>query len=127
MSERGYEIEELLDRMREAVANALRFAASTTRSDFVDDTLRQYAIVRALEIVGEAARNISRDHSQFAVRYPQIPWRDLVAMRNVPAHGYAGVDYELVWDVVATRLPPLLTDIEALMLELGIEPEGPSS
>ena len=80
--------------------------------DFIaDETLRRAAI-RSLEIIGEAARKVPED---FRAKYPAIEWRAMSGMRNRLIHDYFGVDYELVWDVVQTRIPILRSQIASIL------------
>lgn len=68
-----------------------------------DETLRR-AFVRSLEIIGEAAKRVPDD---FRATCPDVDWRGMAGMRDRLVHGYFGVDFELVWDVVLTRIPEL--------------------
>jgi uncharacterized protein with HEPN domain len=76
-----------------------------------DETLRR-AFVRSLEIVGEAVKKIPDD---FRAAHPSVQWRAMAGMRDRLIHGYFGVDYELVWDVVRNRIPALRAQIAALL------------
>jgi len=71
------------------------------------------ATLRNLEILGEAANNIPLD---IRARYQQVPWREMIDTRNKLIHGYAGLDDEIIWDIVSNdipRLPGLLAEISA--------------
>jgi uncharacterized protein with HEPN domain len=76
-----------------------------------DETLRR-AFVRSLEIIGEAARHISK---QFQDKYPGIEWRSMAGMRNRLIHNYLGVDYDIVWDVVTNKVPILRSELERVI------------
>jgi uncharacterized protein with HEPN domain len=78
-----------------------------------DETLKR-AFVRSLEIVGEATKQLPED---FRVRYAQIEWRAIAGMRDRLIHGYFGVDYELVWDVIHTKIPELEREILAILAQ----------
>lgn len=83
--------------------------------DFVADDKTLSAVVRKLEIVGEAAKNIPKE---IRVKYKDIPWSDLAKMRDKIIHFYFGVDYEIVWKVVKERLPDLKIDIKKILGEM---------
>jgi len=71
------------------------------------------AVVRNFEIIGEAARNIPADIKS---KFPQIPWADMVGMRNILVHGYFGVDYSIVWNTI-DLLQNLQQEIAQVLLE----------
>lgn len=76
-----------------------------------DETLRR-AFVRSLEIIGEAAKKVPED---FRATHPTVEWRAMAGMRDRLIHDYFGVDFELVWDVVQTRVPQLRVQIAAIL------------
>jgi len=76
-----------------------------------DETLRR-AFVRSLEIIGEAAKKIPDD---FRAMHPAVEWRAMAGMRDRLIHGYFGVDFELVWDVVRTRIPELRKQLASIL------------
>lgn len=88
------------------------------RDAFENDELVQTWIIHHVEIIGEAARGISEELRK---EYPHVRWRELVAMRNVLAHGYFGIDVETIWSTVQHDLPALREQIEAILQALSGE------
>lgn len=71
-----------------------------------------FAVVRALQLVGQAARNVSEETR---LAHPGIPWREIIGMRNVVVHDYADVDLSLVWKTVRHDLPPLVERLKGML------------
>lgn len=88
------------------------FSAGIEGEVFTQDEVLQRAFVRSLEIIGEAARHIPDD---FRRSHDEVSWSNMVGMRDRLIHGYFGIDYEIVWDVVANIIPDLHDDIERLI------------
>ncbi|MBK9715219.1 MAG: DUF86 domain-containing protein [Kouleothrix sp.] len=101
-------LNDMLDHAREAVA----FAQGKARADLDSDRLLNLALVRLLEIVGEAASQVSREEQAL---HPQIPWLQIVSLRNRLIHGYDSVDFDILWQIVTFDLPPLITTLEVLV------------
>ena len=76
------------------------------------------AVERHIEIIGEAANRVSRG---FRAAHPEIPWRQIIAQRNVLTHEYGDIDDALIWRVVTTRIPELMSQLERLMPPLPPE------
>lgn len=90
------------------------FVVGLDKDDFLsdDNAVVRSAVVRELEVIGEAANQTEQD---FRSRYPDIPWRDMIDTRNKIIHDYMSVDYELVWDIIVKDLPSLRLQLEALL------------
>jgi uncharacterized protein with HEPN domain len=99
----------LLD-MLLAAREARKFACDLTFSAFGDNRMAQLAILKAVEIVGEAASRISTEGK---TRYPEIPWIDVIGMRNRLVHGYFSVNLQRVWETVQNEIPRLISLLEA--------------
>jgi len=91
-----------LDDIIDAAGKAVRFVEGLSFSDFESDERTLYAVVRALEILGEAAKNVPQATRG---RAPQIPWQDMAGMRDKLIHAYHGVDLRVVWRTVRDDLP----------------------
>ena len=102
MSKRGDA--ELVEDIAEAIARIERYTAGATYEAFLQDTLRQDAVVRNLGIVGEAVKRLS---PEFRKQRPHIRWQDVAGMRDRLVHDYFGVTWTIVWDVIQTKLPEL--------------------
>lgn len=109
-----------LRHMRDAARSALRFVQGRDRADLDADEMLAFALVRALEIVGEAAVRLS-DATRAAD--PIIPWSDIIGMRNRLAHGYFDVDHDILWMTVTQRLP----DLAAWLDTLPLDPSDPGA
>ena len=95
-----------------AARRAVRFLESMTWEAFEQSELHQNAVMRPLEIIGEAARRVSQDTRE---AHPDIPWDQMVGMRNRLIHEYFRVNLTTVWETVQDDLPPLIAQIEPLV------------
>jgi uncharacterized protein with HEPN domain len=95
----------MLDHAREAVA----MAAGKTRADLDLDRKLNLALVRLLEIVGEAAGKTTEDDR---LKCPGIPWGQIIGLRNRLIHGYDSVDFDVLWQIISVDLPGLVSDLE---------------
>jgi len=102
----------------EAVSRIDKYA-ERGRGAFDQDELVQTWMLHNLQIIGEAARNVSR---ALQARHPEVPWRQIVAMRNILVHDYFTVDLEEVWAAVVGDIPDLKTKIQSILRELGGTP-----
>jgi uncharacterized protein with HEPN domain len=98
----------MVDHAREAAA----MAAGRTRADLDTDRQFNLALVRLLEIVGEAAARVPQP---FRHRYPHVPWRDIADLRNRLIHGYDMVDLDRMWSIVHADLPPLIEQLQSIL------------
>ena len=99
-----------LKHILEAIESIESYLNSFTYESFVKDKRTIDAVVRELEIIGEASNNLTDD---FKNNYPKIPFRDIVDMRNVLTHEYFGVNTKIVWDTCEKNLPELKEIIKA--------------
>ena len=101
-----------LQHIKEEVDFILSATKGRTQNEVIDDAVLCRAVVRSLEIIGEAAKKIGPD---FKLQYPQIEWRKLAGTRDKLIHDYFGVDYEVVWNIIETKLPVLQEVIETIL------------
>ena len=103
-----------VDDICKAARKAMDFIEGITYEDFLADDKTVYAVVRALEIVGEATKRIPQDVRD---RYPQVPWRSMAGIRDKLIHDYVSVNLEVVWKTLTEDLPSLLPMIERVLDE----------
>jgi uncharacterized protein with HEPN domain len=102
--------------MRDYAREAVDMVRVRVRSDLDRDRMLNLALVRLLEILGEAAGRISPEDR---AKYPQIPWIQLVNLRNRLIHGYDQVDFDILWQILTRDLPPLIEELETILSSRG--------
>jgi len=105
-----------LRHMLDAARKAVALAAGRTRMQIESDEIGQLALARLLEIVGEAAGKLS---PEYRAAHPELPWPEMSGLRNRLAHAYFDVDLDVLLDVVAKDLPPLIGQLEQLLQGAG--------
>jgi uncharacterized protein with HEPN domain len=103
---KGREIADYLDDIHNAIAEVEEFTRGMTFEEFAADKKTVNAVIRSLEVLGEATKGIP---ATFRRKYPNIPWSKMAGMRDVLIHDYMGVDLKTVWKVAMERLPELKT------------------
>lgn len=98
--------------MLDAAQEADEFAAGKSRRDLDDDRQLQHSLIRCIEIIGEAAARID---VEFRSKNPEIPWADIIGMRNRLIHAYFDIELDIVWRTCTDELPALIEQIETLL------------
>jgi len=98
----------MLDHAKEAV----ELLAGRGKADLKGNRVLELALVRLVEIVGEAAARMPVEEQS---RYPSIPWKEIVGMRNRLVHGYDVIDLDVLWDTVQIDLPQLIEELERIL------------
>jgi uncharacterized protein with HEPN domain len=101
-------LRDMLDHAGEAV----ELLGDSTKEDLGNNRMMQLALTRLLEIVGEAAKRVSTSTKQ---KNTDIPWNQIIGMRNRLIHGYDIIDYDLLWDTVNFDLPPLILSLQKII------------
>ncbi len=107
-----------LRHMLDAARKTLAFTKGRSRSDLDLDEQLTLAVVRLLEIIGEAAKQVT---AETRAAHPEIPWREIAGTRDRLVHGYFDVDLDVVWSIATVDLPGLVTSLE------GVLPHGSSA
>lgn len=107
-----------LKHMQEAAQICLQFTQNINRKHFEKDKILCFAVIRALEILGEAAANVSKS---FQLKHPKIQWRAIVGMRNRLIHAYFDIDYDIVWQALSVEVPKLAHQVEKILETMTAE------
>ena len=98
--------------MLEAARSIEQFTVGMSADEYQHSRIIQLAVERELEILGEAARNVS---DAFRAAHPEIPWQPIISQRNVIAHKYGEISHERIWQVVEIHIPDLVSMLEPLV------------
>jgi uncharacterized protein with HEPN domain len=98
----------MFDHAREAMI----LSKGKSAQELVDDRVLSLAIVRLMEIVGEAANRIPQEQRS---KYPEIPWTQIISLRNRLIHGYDAIDYEILWQILNHDLPNLVFSLDRVL------------
>ena len=102
----------LLEHILEAINEIQNFIHGVDDKRFYNDTLIQSAVIRQLEVIGEATKSLSKEFTQ---QYADIPWGDLAGLRDKLIHNYFGIELSIVWDAVKNDLPKLQHQLKDLL------------
>jgi uncharacterized protein with HEPN domain len=101
--------QEFLSDIRESLQPITAYVGGMTYETFTADSKTQDAVIRNLEILGEATKNLS---DEFRARYPTIPWRSMAAARDRLIHHYFGTNLDIVWHIATVELPQVVNELE---------------
>ena len=104
-----------LQHIYDSISDIEKFIKNVSKKQFFENKEKHYAVIRALEIIGEATKNISRE---LKATYPKIPWKTIAGMRDKLIHQYFGVKLERLWEVIQKDLPPLKVQISKILKEI---------
>lgn len=107
----SFRIPEYISHILEALNRIFEYINEIDELTFLATPLLQDAVLRNIEIIGEAARNLLRYHPEFTEKHSNIPWEDMYWMRNRIAHGYFSIDFEIVWKTIERDFPSLHKDL----------------
>jgi uncharacterized protein with HEPN domain len=99
----------------ENMRDAQRFVEGITFDNFRSNKMAVNAVLRSIEVIGEAVKNVPEDIRN---RRPAVPWRNMARMRDRLIHIYFGIDYLRVWETVRDAIPPILPEIQSLLDDL---------
>jgi len=103
---------DFLSDIQEAVRRIMVYTTAMTYKAFLADTRTQDAVIRNLEIIGEATKNLSEE---LRAQYPDIPWKGMAGVRDRLIHHYFGVNLDIVWHITTTELPNVISQIEEIL------------
>ena len=109
------EIGDYLQDVIDAMNKGMEFVEDTEYENFIRDDKTIFAVIRAIEIIGEAIKNIPAD---VRGEYPEIPWREMAGMRDKLIHGYSGVKPVRIWETVKEEIPPLKPLFDKILNDL---------
>jgi uncharacterized protein with HEPN domain len=118
-------IEDYLEHIVEAIVRVTDYLGDTRDfAAFQQDTRTRDAVVRNLEIIGEAAIQLRAMSPEFVANHPELPWIEMRGIRNKIIHGYFDVEWSVVWDTARDDLPSLKRSVEALLKGLRDEQDA---
>jgi uncharacterized protein with HEPN domain len=110
MPERYYKL--FITDIRDCTNRILDYTMDKSFDEFIENQMLIDAVVRNLEIIGEATKNLPDDIRQ---KYPQVEWRKIAGLRDIVIHGYFGIDYEILWDIIQNKIPDLVVKIQEVI------------
>lgn len=103
-----------IEHIRENIGAIEDFSRGISKKDLLADKQKQYAIIRAIEIIGESAKNLPES---FIKKYSKISWKEIVGTRDKLIHHYFGIDSDMIWKIIREDIPELKEQIENILRE----------
>lgn len=110
---RDYKV--FLEDVLEAIANIAEFVGPMSRGEFDADKKTLHAVVRNLEVIGEAIKSVP---GEVRVQHPQVPWQRIAGLRDILIHHYFEIDIDIVWDIIQNKLPELKSQIDGILKDI---------
>jgi len=111
-----HEYKVYLDDILEAIEKIEKYTKGTSYNAFVKNTLIIDAVIRNLEIIGEAVKHVPLDLKK---KYPNVEWKKIAGLRDILIHEYFGINIKIIWDVVVNKIPELKTSIQKIARQLS--------
>ncbi|MBS3071682.1 DUF86 domain-containing protein [Candidatus Pacearchaeota archaeon] len=92
-----------------------KFSKDLKKEDLSKDELKQYALIRAIELIGEAAKNITKNMKE---KHNEVPWKDIIGSRDRIIHQYFGINLEIIWNIIKKDIPKLKVNLDKILKEL---------
>ncbi len=119
MKKRSYRM--FAEDIQESIDKIEQYIKSLTYETFVENEMAVDAVIRNLEIIGEASSNIPEDMRE---KYPDIPWKRMIGLRNIAIHEYFGVDLTIIWEIITRNLPETKPKIRGMLNSFNKEKKG---
>lgn len=100
----------------ENIEDIEKFSKGISEKEFEENSMIQKAVIKSLEIIGEATKNISGDIKR---KYSEIPWKDIIGMRDKLIHHYFGIDLTTIWKVIKEDIPEFKKEISKIKKDIG--------
>lgn len=127
MTAKDLRVLDYLTHIQHAIGRIQRYTKGLDQRAFLGNDMAQDAVIRNIEIIGEAANNIRKSDPGFAEQHTNIPWAVMYAMRNRVSHAYHTIDFELVWTTIKSDLPSIMEQVEDILNLLLHHPGSPKS
>lgn len=118
MNNKEQRLPDYLGHMVEAIDRIESYIGDMDKAAFGANKLVVDAVIRNIEVIGEASNKVRKHHRAFADAHPEVPWQGSYEMRSVVAHDYFKVDLDIVWETIKNDLPGMRRDVQTLLIAL---------